>query len=105
MGRMKDRQVFAALAAVILGLIAIPAIIGLGSLFVLAWLWAAGVHGGHGVILGWLSTKGVDKHGHVVWGVGRIVPLYFLGVVSAYLLYQVYELTAGAFRLFRDQLS
>lgn len=105
MGRTGDRQVFAALGAVILGLIAIPAVICLGSLFVLAWLWAAGVHGGHGMVLGWLSTKGIDKHGHVVWGVGRIVPLYFLGVVSAYLLYQVCEVTASAFRLFRDQLS
>lgn len=105
MKAIEDRQWAALAVAVLFGSILVPAVISLGSLFVLAWLWAAGVHGGHGMILGWLSTKGVDEHGHVVWGVGRIVPLYFLGVVSAYLLYQVCELMVGAFRLFRGQLS
>lgn len=105
MGDVTDRQWIAVGVAFLLGAIGIPAVVGLGSLFVLAWLWAAGVHGGHGMILGWLSSKGVNAHGHTVWGIGRTVPLYFLGVVSAYLLYQVCELLAGAFRLFRDALS
>lgn len=105
MKKIVDRQWAALGVALLFGSILVPAVICLGSLFVLAWLWAAGVHGGHGMVLGWLSTKQVDRHGHVIWGVGRIVPLYFLGVVSAYLLYQVCELTAGAFRLFREALS
>lgn len=102
---IEERQAIAAVATFVGLMLAVPVVVLAALAFVAGWLWLLGVPGGHGMLFGWLSTKHYNHTGHPVWGISRLVPVYFFGVLSAYLAYQVTELLNGSFRAFQRALA
>lgn len=95
-------------------LLAVPILILFGSLLIAAWMSVfggyLGYHGSlHELFFGYLSTRQKIKQGknnyYIAWGINNRPWIYLLMVINAYIVYQVCELFAYGFRLFKRALS
>lgn len=102
---LEDRQAGVALVGFFVFCVGLPALAVLGSLLVTGWATALGAHDAHGLGLGWLSDRYPKSHGGYVYEPSTRILLYYLGVITTYIGYQVLEVLAGLFVIFRNALS
>src|ERR1041385_2906287 len=98
MPSFEDREA-GAIATLVILVLFIPAVVLLVMLFLTAWAVALGEHNIHARLWGWLSHTHQDSAGHTRFTPANWTYLYFLGLVTVSLGYQIGE---GVYALGRE---